>query len=77
MLTAPLVEPLHPIPSRGDQHPPQDDERRIDAVDDDEGSSIESARAARVVYENIKLLTRASGRVIPDELNVPNRYLHS
>jgi hypothetical protein len=29
------------------------------------------------VYENIKLLTRASGRVIPEELNVPNKYLHS
>src|SRR5258708_28027973 len=29
------------------------------------------------VYENIKLLTPASGRQIPDELNVPNRYLPS
>jgi ankyrin repeat protein len=34
-------------------------------------------RDERDVYENIKLLTRASGRQIPDELNVPNRYLHS
>jgi hypothetical protein len=29
------------------------------------------------VYENIKLLARASGRVIPEELNVPNKYLLS
>jgi len=29
------------------------------------------------VYENIKLLTQASGRVIPEELNVPNKYLLS
>jgi ankyrin repeat protein len=34
-------------------------------------------RDERDVYENIQLLTRAAGRVIPDELNVPNRYLHS
>jgi ankyrin repeat protein len=34
-------------------------------------------RDERDVYENIKLLTRASGRQIPDDLNVPNRYLHS
>ena len=29
------------------------------------------------VYENIKLLAHASGRVMPDELNVPNQYLRS
>ena len=29
------------------------------------------------LYENIKLLAEASGRVLPDELNVPNKYLHS
>lgn len=34
-------------------------------------------RDERDVYENIKLLTRASGRAIPEELNVPNKYLLS
>jgi hypothetical protein len=34
-------------------------------------------RDERDVYENIKLLTQASGRVIPRELNVPNKYLRS
>jgi hypothetical protein len=34
-------------------------------------------REERDVYENIKLLTQASGRVIPKELNVPNKYLLS
>jgi hypothetical protein len=34
-------------------------------------------RDERDVYENIKLLTQASGRAIPEELNVPNKYLHS
>jgi len=34
-------------------------------------------RDERDVYENIKLLTLASGRVIPKELNVPNKYLLS
>jgi hypothetical protein len=34
-------------------------------------------RDERDVYENIKLLAQASGRVIPKELNVPNKYLHS
>ena len=34
-------------------------------------------RDERDVYENIKLLTRASRRQIPDDLNVPNKYLHS
>jgi hypothetical protein len=29
------------------------------------------------VYENIKLLAQASGRIIPKELNVPNKYLLS
>jgi ankyrin repeat protein len=34
-------------------------------------------RGERDVYENIKLLIEASGRVIPKELNVPNKYLLS
>ena len=34
-------------------------------------------RDERDVYENIKLLAQASGRVIPKELNVPNKYLLS
>jgi hypothetical protein len=34
-------------------------------------------RDERDVYENIKLLTKAAGRVIPRELNVPNKYLLS
>jgi Ankyrin repeat len=34
-------------------------------------------RDERDVYENIKLLAQASGRIIPKELNVPNRYLQS
>jgi hypothetical protein len=34
-------------------------------------------RDERDVYENIKLLAKASGRVLPEELNVPNKYLHS
>lgn len=34
-------------------------------------------RDERDVYENIRLLVQASGRAIPDELNVPNKYLHS
>ncbi len=29
------------------------------------------------LYENIKLLAHASGRMLPDELNVPNEYLRS
>jgi hypothetical protein len=32
-------------------------------------------RDERDVYENINLLTRASGRAIPEDLNVPNKYL--
>jgi ankyrin repeat protein len=32
-------------------------------------------RAERDVYENITLLAQASGRALPKELNVPNRYL--
>jgi hypothetical protein len=32
-------------------------------------------RDERDVYENIKLLAQASGRVIPKDLNVPNKYL--
>ena len=32
-------------------------------------------RDERDIYENIKLLTQASGRIIPKELNVPNKYL--
>ena len=32
-------------------------------------------RDERDVYENIKLLTQTSGRAIPEELNVPNKYL--
>jgi hypothetical protein len=31
-------------------------------------------REERDVYENIKLLAQASGRVLPKELNVPNKY---
>jgi len=34
-------------------------------------------REERDVYENIKLLAQASGRVLPEDLNVPNRYLLS
>jgi hypothetical protein len=34
-------------------------------------------RDERDVYENIKLLTQASGRSIPEKLNVPNKYLLS
>ena len=34
-------------------------------------------RNERDVYENIKLLAQASGRVIPEDLNVPNKYLLS
>ena len=34
-------------------------------------------RDERDVYENIKLLAKASGRVLPEELNVPNKYLLS
>lgn len=34
-------------------------------------------RDERDVYENIRLLANASGRVLPDELNVPNKYLQS
>jgi ankyrin repeat protein len=34
-------------------------------------------RNERDVYENIRLLAQASGRALPDELNVPNKYLHS
>ena len=34
-------------------------------------------RDERDVYENIKLLAQASGRVLPEELNVPNKYLLS
>jgi len=34
-------------------------------------------RDERDVYENIKLLAQASGRVLPKELNVPNRYLQA
>jgi hypothetical protein len=34
-------------------------------------------RDERDLYENIKLLAHASGRVLPDELNVPNEYLRS
>lgn len=33
-------------------------------------------RDERDIYENIALLARASGRALPKELNVPNRYLH-
>ena len=32
-------------------------------------------RDERHIYENIKLLAKASGRVLPKELNVPNKYL--
>jgi len=34
-------------------------------------------RDERDVYENIELLARASGRALPKELNVPNRYVTS
>ena len=34
-------------------------------------------RDERDLYENIKLLAKASGRVLPEELNVPNEYLRS
>ena len=34
-------------------------------------------RDERDVYENIRLLAQASGRVLPEELNVPNKYLCS
>jgi len=34
-------------------------------------------RDERDVYKNIKLLARAAGRVLPDELNVPNKYLRA
>jgi Ankyrin repeat len=34
-------------------------------------------RDERDVYDNIKLLTQASGRSIPEKLNVPNKYLLS
>ena len=34
-------------------------------------------REEKDVYENIRLLTKAAGRVIPEELNVPNKYLRS
>jgi len=29
------------------------------------------------LYENIQLLAQASGRVLPNEMNVPNRYLNA
>jgi ankyrin repeat protein len=32
-------------------------------------------RDERDVYENINLLAQAAGRVLPEELNVPNKYL--
>lgn len=34
-------------------------------------------REERDVYENIKLLAHASGRVLPEDLNVPNKYLNA
>jgi ankyrin repeat protein len=34
-------------------------------------------RDERDLYENIRLLAKASGRVLPEELNVPNKYLRS
>lgn len=34
-------------------------------------------RAENDVYENIRLLAKASRRPLPDDLNVPNRYLHA
>jgi ankyrin repeat protein len=34
-------------------------------------------RDERDIYENIKLLAKASGRALPEELNVPNKYLMS
>ncbi len=33
-------------------------------------------RDERDVYENIRLLAQASGRAVPKDLNVPNKYLH-
>jgi ankyrin repeat protein len=35
------------------------------------------SRDERDLYENIKLLAKASGRALPEELNVPNKYLRS
>lgn len=34
-------------------------------------------RAERDVYENIRLLAQAAGRVLPENLNVPNQYLRA
>jgi hypothetical protein len=34
-------------------------------------------RDERDLYENIRLLAQASGRILPKELNVPNKYLRS
>jgi hypothetical protein len=34
-------------------------------------------RDERDIYENIKLLAKASGRILPEQLNVPNKYLQS
>jgi len=34
-------------------------------------------RDERDLYENIRLLAQASGRALPEDLNVPNKYLHS
>jgi hypothetical protein len=34
-------------------------------------------RDERDVYANIKLLAQASGRILPEELNVPNKYLRA
>ena len=34
-------------------------------------------RDERDVYANIKLLAQAAGRVLPEELNVPNKYLQA
>jgi hypothetical protein len=34
-------------------------------------------RDERDIYENIKLLAQASGRRLPEDLNVPNKYLRS
>jgi len=33
-------------------------------------------RDERDLYENIRLLAKASGRVLPEELNVPNKYIN-
>jgi hypothetical protein len=33
-------------------------------------------RNEHAVYENIRLIAQASGRTLPKELNVPNKYLH-